>query len=296
MVELTQEQWTDYALGAGFTRLPVLIPIRDRLLEKAQIREGDVVLDVGCGDGLVAFAAVERVGQGGQVIFSDIAQGLVDHCRNLAEERGLRERCAFLRAPMNDLSGLADASVDVITARSVLNHVPRDAKARAFRECYRVLRPGGRLSTFQPINRFAALPPEPPGVLRGYDVGPVQDLAEKVKVHVRRERPVERHTSLHYDERDLFELASAAGFQHIDLEYAAWQRPPKPGQPARWATFVHTRHGPGARELSLHEAMQGALTPAEAERLTAHLRPLVESGRTAPYSTRFAQAYLWAIR
>jgi hypothetical protein len=133
-------------------------------------------------------------------------------------------------------------------------------------------------------------------LFRSYDVSPVQDLAEQVKVYLRRQRPVERHASLHYDERTLFDHAVAAGFQHIDLAYAAWQRPPPPGRPERWETFVHARHGPGARELSLHEAMQAALTPGEADRLTAHLRPLVEQGQTVPRLTRFAQTYLWAIR
>jgi arsenite methyltransferase len=43
------------------------------------------VLDVGCGDGLIAFGALDRVGEEGQVIFSDISQDLLDHCRSLAE-------------------------------------------------------------------------------------------------------------------------------------------------------------------------------------------------------------------
>ena len=53
------------------------------------------------------------------------------------------------------------------------------AKQQAFDEFHRVLAPGGELSLFEPINRFAF--PEPPHLFEGYDVTPVVDLAEKLK-------------------------------------------------------------------------------------------------------------------
>jgi ubiquinone/menaquinone biosynthesis C-methylase UbiE len=154
-----------------------LLPVRDRILESAGIQEGDVVVDVGTGDGLIAFAALNRVGMGGKVIFSDISEDLLEHCRDLADALGVLGRCDFLRAPASDLSGLDDASVDVVTTRSVLIYV-RD-KRRAFSEFFRVLKPGGRLSIFEPINRFMF--PEPDGQLWGYDLTPVSELAAKVR-------------------------------------------------------------------------------------------------------------------
>ncbi|MCI0636783.1 MAG: hypothetical protein L0206_23130 [Actinobacteria bacterium] len=50
-----------------------LIPIRDRVLDNARIRQGETLLDVGTGDGLIAFGALERVGPDGRVIASDIS-------------------------------------------------------------------------------------------------------------------------------------------------------------------------------------------------------------------------------
>ena len=50
---------------------------RDRILEHASITGGETVLDVGCGDGLIACGALDRVGEEGLVIFSDILTGLV---------------------------------------------------------------------------------------------------------------------------------------------------------------------------------------------------------------------------
>jgi arsenite methyltransferase len=63
-------------------QLPKLNEFRDRVLVNAAIREGDVVLDVGAGNGLIGFGALERVGRHGQVIFSDVSDDLLDECRS----------------------------------------------------------------------------------------------------------------------------------------------------------------------------------------------------------------------
>src|SRR5215831_13785923 len=98
----------------------VLYPVRDTVLDKAQLRSGDTVLDVGAGDGLIAFGALERLGPHGHVIFSDISEDLLDHCRAAAAAEGLLDRCRFVLAPADSLADIADASVDVVTTRSVL--------------------------------------------------------------------------------------------------------------------------------------------------------------------------------
>ena len=65
--------------------------------------------------------------------------------------------------------------VDVVTTRSVLIYV-KD-KAASLREFYRVLKPGGRLSVFEPIS---ALMRDPDRFL-GYDIGPVRPLVAKLQ-------------------------------------------------------------------------------------------------------------------
>jgi arsenite methyltransferase len=293
---VTDEQWTQYSLGAKFRESPFLLPIRDKVLEKAALTAGDTLLDVGTGDGLIAFAALDYVGPDGVVIFSDIAQGLVDHCRAEAEQAGVAARCRFVRASADDLSAIPDESVDALTARSVLNHVPTNAKLRAFREFFRVLKPTGRLSTFQPINGFAAALPEPPHLFFGYDVTPVADIADKIHAYQRQLRPPERHSSLNYDERDLFRFAEEAGFTRIGLDYHAHVGPAAPARHQDWEKWLHARRGPGARELTVAEALENALTPTEAERFTAHLQLLVEAGQAVPRPARHAETYLWAVK
>ncbi len=139
--------------------LTFLAPIRYRVLDSAALSEGDTLLDVGAGDGLIAFGALDRVGERGRVVFSDVSRDLLDHSRSLAEELGVLGRCRFVLAPADNLSAVDDESVDAVTTRSVLIYV--EDKRRAFEEFYRVLKPGGRLSIFEPINRFN-LPNYPP--------------------------------------------------------------------------------------------------------------------------------------
>ncbi len=263
--------------------LEVLYPVRDRVLENARLGEGETLLDVGCGDGLIAFGALEKVPSAG-VIFSDISQDLLDRCRALAADMGLLGRCRFLRAAADDLSDLPQGSLDAVTTRSVLIYV--EARAQAFAEFYRLLRPGGRLSIFEPINRFCY--PEPPDRFMGYDVTPVAAAVDKVKAVFARLQPAGSDPMLNFDERDLLALAETAGFREIHLELRAEIRPPRDRD---WERLLHTPGNPRIPDLA--QAMQHSLTPAEAAALAAHLRPLVEAGQGV---SRSAVAYLWAAK
>jgi arsenite methyltransferase len=188
-----------------------LYPVRDTVLDKARLQPGDTVLDVGTGDGLIAFGALERLGPAGQVVFCDISQDLLDHCRAAAAE-GLLDRCRFVLASADSLDGIADASVDVVTTRSVLIYV-KD-KAEALQAFYRVLRPGGRISVFEPINVLM----RDPGRLLGYDITPVKPLAAKLAAFYESIRPPGGNPMLDFDERDLVRHAEQAGFADISLE------------------------------------------------------------------------------
>jgi arsenite methyltransferase len=261
-------------------------PVRDRVLSAAEIQEGDVLLDVGTGSGLIAFGALPLVGEEGRVIFSDISEALVDHCRASAIEQGVAERCDFLVASTDNLKGVADDSVDVLTSRSVLIYV-KD-KARALRQFFRVLRAGGRLSVFEPINRFDY--PWPEDRFFGYDAGPVKDLAAKVMSVYDRLQPQD-DPMLDFDERDLLRDVEDAGFADIrlTLEVTIDSQPWAGG--CAWDAFLRVAGNPCVPPLG--EVLDEALTPDEKERFRTHLEPLVERGEGA---NRLALAYLRAVK
>ncbi|MFN8592246.1 MAG: methyltransferase domain-containing protein [Thermomicrobiales bacterium] len=256
-----------------------LAPVRDRVLANAKIAPGDRVLDVGCGDGLIAFGALDRVGPSGSVIFSDVSQDLLDRCQELAAAMDVLDRCQFIRCAAEDLAPVTAASVDAVTTRSVLIYVA--AKEHAFAEFFRVLRPRGRLSIFEPINRFGADQPRP-------DAGDAQDLADRVRAIFLRLQPPESDPMLDFDERDLLALAEAAGFPRIYLDLHAEI---EPATPERWETTLHRAGNPNSPTLA--EAMAEALTPEERVRYEAWLRPRIEQGLG---QSRGAVAYLWAVK
>jgi arsenite methyltransferase len=297
LAEPARDRWAEWLLERRFGGdaerreevLDGLVLWRDRVLENAAVGEGDTLLDVGAGDGLIAFGALDLVGENGRIIFSDISQDLLNHSRGLAEEVGVLDRCCFVCASAGYLDGIDDDSVDAVTTRSVLIYV--EDKRRAFEEFCRVLKPGGRLSIFEPINSFTY--PEPSHLFHGYDVTPVADIADKVKAAYGLMQPLDDESMLNFDERNLLAFAENAGFKEVHLDYRVEIAPgdSSSDRSLDWGTFV--RSAPNPLSPTLEEAMTGALTPEEEVRFTTHLRPLVER---AERTSRDAVAYLWAVK
>ena len=283
--------WSEWLLKRRFGGSPdqlkrftdALYPVRDRVLANANLREGDTLLDVGCGDGLIGFGALRLHGNV-RVIFSDVSEALLNVCRQLASEALLLDRCTFVRVSAHDLAAIPDASVDAVTLRSVLNYV--EQKDAAFREFFRVLGPGGRLSIFEPINIFGY--EQPDTVFWGLDVTPVIEAASKMKARIRELQPPATDPMLNFDERDLFGSAERAGFRRIHLDYSArvtqWPN-------VEWS--VLTTSAPNPKLPTWDELMNDVLTPDEKAEFIAHVRPQVE--QRSGYS-RSAEAYLWAVK
>src|SRR3954466_16184403 len=166
-----------------------LAGVRDRVLDGAGLREGETLLDVGCGEGLIGFGALER--GAGHVVFSDISDDLLDFCREAADELGFAERCTFVRAAADDLGAIEGASVDVVATRSVLIYVAE--KERAFAEFFRALRPGGRAAIWEPINRFGS--EERTSGFWGYGADGLSELAERIEGVFGASHPLEGPTT-----------------------------------------------------------------------------------------------------
>jgi arsenite methyltransferase len=264
-----------------------LAVFRDGVLDRAAIEAGDTVLDVGTGAGLIGFGALDRAGPTGRVVFTDVSTDLLDECRRRAEADGALDRCRFVQAAADDLRDIADASVDVVTTRSVLIYVER--KEAAFAEFFRVLRPGGRLSIFEPINSFTGAMPR--FGLFGLDVEPVADLARKVH-QVYASGRSEHDPMLNFDERDLMRWVRAAGFTALTMDYRAEVDVPEPLPTTDYD--VLRRSAPNPLAPTLDEAIAQALTDDERRRFEHHVRAALAGG--APVRKTLATVYLRAVR
>ncbi len=289
-----QDRWAEWVLrrrdgdnaDVRVRVAPLIGAYRDRVLDRAGVVAGDVVLDVGTGDGLVGFGALDRVGPTGRVIFSDISEDLLTECWRRATAAGKVDQCRFVLGSADDLRNVPGRSVDVVTTRSVLIYVRR--KEAAFAEFFRVLRPGGRLSIFEPINGFAA---EARGGLFGLDMTPIEDLLRRL-VRVYEPMPAAENPMLNFDERDLLRMVRDTGFTGIELDYRAEVEVPAPLPTRDWDVLKKTSPNPLAP--TYEEALAEALNPAEREQVESYLRAALATGATGHRT--MATAYLRAVR
>jgi len=107
----------------------------------AELREGEVVLDLGSGGGIDVILSARRVGPAGLAYGLDMTDEMLDLARRNAADAGVTN-VEFLKGYIEEVP-LPDGSVDVIISNCVIN-LSAD-KPRVFDEMMRVLRPGGRL-------------------------------------------------------------------------------------------------------------------------------------------------------
>ena len=264
----------------------------DRVLEGAQLSAGMTLADVGAGEGLVAFRAIDRIGPSLRVILTDLSAPMLRFAESAARQRKIQTQCTFIECGADNLAGIADSSVDVVTTRAVLAYVA-DKKA-SFGEFYRVLKPGGRISimepilqdeafyaralrkrindqNFQPADRFLTL-------LHRWKAAQFPDTEEACAAS-----PI-----VNYSERDLVTMARGAGFAdihlqlHIDVVRSLV---------TSWDVFLGSSPHPWAPSLTQILAEQ--FTSEERVLFEKAVRPTVESGDNVGTER---SAYLQATR
>ncbi|MEL6591250.1 MAG: arsenite methyltransferase [Bacteroidota bacterium] len=110
--------------------------------EFAQIKQGDIVLDLGSGAGNDCFVARHETGPEGKVMGVDFSPEMIQRARQNASQMGYHNM-EFREGDIENLP-IEDNSIDVIVSNCVLNLVPD--KVQVFQEIHRVLKPGGHFS------------------------------------------------------------------------------------------------------------------------------------------------------
>jgi ubiquinone/menaquinone biosynthesis C-methylase UbiE len=126
----------DFLLGGKLRR------VRESVLQMAELRRGESMLDVGCGTGTLALEGYEIVGATGSVVGIDPAPRQVARAHAKARRRG---RPVDLQLGVIERLQFPDESFDVVTSTLMMHHLPDDLKRRGLAEIARVLKPGGRL-------------------------------------------------------------------------------------------------------------------------------------------------------
>ena len=249
--------WADWLVEHGQADA-TSIAQAERVLEAAALRPGDTVLDLGAGHGLLTLAAHERIGDA-WVLAVDPSSGALEELLRVAHSTGANG-IMYLVGDAEVLP-LPDASVDVVVTRSVLVHV--HDTGTAVLELARVLRPGGRLSLREPLNRNATY------LSTAVDWAPLGELGERV-VALWQDAAAD-DPLLRLDADALVAQLDSAGFEEIDVSLE------DPGED--WLVTeasVDTRlDAVGAPGLpSLRARWQAAFPPAEVQALVGHLHRL----------------------
>ncbi|MBX5456178.1 MAG: methyltransferase domain-containing protein [Thermogemmatispora sp.] len=196
-------------------------------LKYAQLKPGEIVLDLGCGTGLDVLLAARQVQPGGVAYGVDMNEVALGRAEQYRRQLGL-ENARFLHGIIEAVP-LPSESIDVIISNCVINLAPD--KERVLREAYRLLKPGGRL-----VLADTVLEGEPPARLQREPRAWATCLTGAISAAAYRE------------------LLAAVGFQEVVVELASrdWGWPPFVNQEerhrleGRWLSASIRAHKPSA--------------------------------------------------
>ncbi len=157
----------------------------------AELKPGEIVLDLGSGGGIDVLLSARRVSPGGKAYGLDMTDDMLALANENKNKAGV-ENVEFLKGEIENIP-LPDNSVDVIISNCVIN-LSAD-KDRVLREAFRVLKPGGRFAVSDVVTR-GDIP---------------EDIRKSVLMWV-------GCIAGALDEKEYSQKLAAAGFQGIEVE------------------------------------------------------------------------------
>lgn len=240
--------WTEWLKNSRFSYMTEeqkqqtllwLSQVRDKVLDRANLKANDVVIDIGTGNGLLAFGAYERLKEmngTGRVIASDAFRDCVEECLNFAKTCGLENKMDFIQTDASDTK-LPENSMDVVVLRSVLVHILD--KSKTIKEFFRILKQRGRISIFEPVIRKNT---------KFYELMTPENYSNYQALKEAEDKMVSDETDplMNFDQDSLKKDFEEAGFKNIDIEIVVqsstyqvsremiepwFNTPPSPGKP-----------------------------------------------------------------
>jgi SAM-dependent methyltransferase len=184
----------------------------------AQLKPGEIVLDLGSGGGIDVLLSARRVGPTGKAYGLDMTDEMLALANDNKRKAGI-ENVEFLKGEIENIP-LPDNSVDVIISNCVIN-LSAD-KDKVLREAFRVLRPGGRFAVSDVVTRGEILPEIRQSVLAwvGCMAGALDENEYRGKLATAGFEQIGIEPTRVYGAEDAREVLSAQG---IDVDAVAQQ-------------------------------------------------------------------------
>ncbi|WUH98279.1 methyltransferase domain-containing protein [Spirillospora sp. NBC_00431] len=227
--------------AARYDRMGVefFTPMGRRLIELADPRPGERVLDVGCGRGAALFPAAERVGDAGRVLGIDIAPAMIEEARREAARQG-RTTVTF-QVMDGERPELPQGAFDLITGSYSVIFLPEAPAALA--RYAGLLADGGRTAFTSPVFTAGTFPFLPPVFTPLIP----RSLLERLPPDWRPDALRRRFNSWLEDPDDLSRVMERAGYQDVVVIDESVQLTANSGE--EWVDWSHTQ---GMRLLWTH--------------------------------------------
>lgn len=184
-MEKMVDSYDSYMKKVTFGREQVL---REMIVDLAQVKPGDSVLEIGCGTGTLTLAAKRRAGSTGEAFGIDLIPGMIAASQHKAAQAN--EQITFQPGSIDNIP-FQNNRFDVVMCSFMIFHMSEDTRRKGIGEIQRVLKPQGRLLVLD-----MATPAQP-----------VQKAIAKLLFG----------GMLQHELRELLPLMEASGFSNVEL-------------------------------------------------------------------------------